>query len=163
MKREANNPAQLRKAISSFLKEHWKEILGFIVGGVTSVWITFLPLPSDLLARGTLLWLVLSVVAVLLVAVHFVKLQMRSPQDRLRPAICWLLLTLIGFVLVGPFLFYQVDDWWKRPNVSSSLVYNWLEPLVYGLTFAFLTALVAYVALLVSVLIELGTKPANLK
>jgi hypothetical protein len=148
----------LKQFFTWLFKEHWKELSAWVLSGgillVHELWLNLIPIPSELVSRATLWWLFLSLVVIIMVAVHFASLRDQKSGKRRLLLVISMLLSFVLFAVVFPMLFYQVEWWWKQPEAPSDFIYNHLEPLVYGLIFAFFTAFLAYVVLLLADLLK---------
>jgi hypothetical protein len=128
-----------RDKAREFLREHWKEVTGFILGeGATGAdrWLEILPLPAELKFWGTLCAAILSVVAVLGAAIL-----LRKTRVHWQVFSAMLACVILGLVIL-PLVFFWEEGRWKNPDTSFQLYYNVLEPFTYGLTFACLAGAV---------------------
>ena len=140
---------RLRKIVSWLFKEHWKEVFGWIfsggLAGLNHAFSLILPLPSDLFQRGLFWWAAFGLLFVLVVGMHLAKLEkIEKNTRRMNLLLVCSIVTILIFSIVCIPAFYYVEAWWKRPGSSFPYLYFTLEPQIFGITFAFLTAFIAY-------------------
>jgi len=149
--------------LTQLWKEHWKTLakvatsalFGGGTAGINGWWLNIIPIVNELLSRGILFSVLLSVAGICVVmSLHRSQISTGSAEhNTTKSRLPWPLLVWILLFCLSVFIYFFSNWLSARPALGDfgrDIFYKWAVPITYGLCFAIMISFLAEVLFFVS-------------